>query len=308
MMMTQQRDFTSMVDVTPDEVHALIARAEAYKAGAQLHLTQPVYVSMLFFEHSTRTHTSFEMAETKLGLTQLAFNPAASSVSKGESLHDTLLTMAALGVNLAVIRHPEDQYYAPLLAAGDLDLALINAGDGSGEHPSQSMLDLMTISEEFGYFDGLRVVICGDIAHSRVARSNAEILQRLGAQVFFAGPAEWYDHQFDRLGTWVDLDSILPTVDVVMLLRIQRERHDTNDLSGAAYHEHYGLTLSRAQLMQPHAIIMHPGPVNRDVELASELVEGPQSRYVQQMQNGVFMRMAMIEAVLRANHLGGLEA
>lgn len=306
-MMTKQRNFTSMLDVDQDEALALIQRAEEYKHGAQLQLAEPVYVVNAFFENSTRTHTSFEMAETKLGLTQIAFNPAASSVSKGESLHDTLLTLDALGVDLAVVRHPEDRYYEPLVEGGDLGLALINAGDGSGEHPSQSLLDLMTISEEFGHFAGLRIVICGDIAHSRVARSNAEILQRLGAHVFFAGPEDWYSHDFDRLGTYTDLDAVLPTVDVVMLLRVQHERHATTGFSADAYHEHYGLTHGRAALMQQRAIIMHPGPVNRGVELASDLVQGRQSRYVQQMRNGVFMRMAMIESVLRANQLGGIE-
>lgn len=305
--MTIQQNLVSMQDLTPTDVNELIDRAEEFKAGADFQTTEPIYVANMFFENSTRTHTSFEMAEHKLGLTVVDFDPKASSISKGETLHDTALTLDALGVNLLVIRHSEDHYYQKLIDGGDLDLALINAGAGSGEHPSQSLLDLMTIRENFGHFEGLKIVICGDISHSRVARSNAEILHKLGATLYFAGPDFWYDHDFDEFGTYCKIDDVLDDVDVVMMLRVQHERHSAEEsFSKEGYHRQYGLTLQRAEHLKPSTIIMHPGPINRDVELASELVQCKQSRFVQQMTNGVFMRMAMLERVIRANHLGGI--
>lgn len=305
--MQLQQNIVAMTDLSLNDITDLIARAEEFKAGAQLELTEPVYAANLFFENSTRTHTSFEMAERKLGVTVVNFDPQASSVKKGETLHDTLLTLDSIGIQLAVIRHSRDGYYKDLLAAPDLHLGLINAGDGAGEHPSQSLLDLMTISEHFGHFDGLRVLICGDISHSRVARSNAEILQRLGATVLFAGPAEWYDSDFDKYGQWVELDDVVETVDVCMMLRVQHERHaDEAGFSTTAYRERYGLTVERERRLKDDTIIMHPGPINRDVELDSALVDAPRCMFAKQMQNGVFMRMAMVERVLRARHLGGL--
>lgn len=303
----QEQNIVAMTDLSLEDITALISRAEEFKAGAQVELTEPVYVANLFFENSTRTHTSFEMAERKLGLTVINFDPNASSVAKGETLHDTMLTLNSIGIQLTVIRHSQDGYYKDLITAPDLNLGVINAGDGAGEHPSQSLLDLMTISEHFGHFEGLRVLICGDISHSRVARSNAEILNRLGATVLFAGPAEWYDNDFDQYGQLVALDDVIDSVDVCMMLRVQHERHENEEgFSKEAYRERYGLTVDREKLMKPEAIIMHPGPINRDVELDSALVGAPRSMFAKQMTNGVYMRMAMVERVLRARHLGGL--
>lgn len=297
----------SMQDLDEEAIQALINRAEEFKQGASAHFTEPVYAVNLFFENSTRTHTSFEMAERKLGLTILPFDPNTSSVTKGETLHDTLLTLDAIGANIAVVRHSQNRYYEELLAGRDFELSIINAGDGSGEHPSQSLLDLMTIREEFGHFAGLRVLICGDIAHSRVARSNAEALGRLGATVLFAGPPEWFAADLNALGEYGDWDTLLPTADVVMMLRVQHERGaGQTDFDPAAYHEQYGLTVARATRLQERTIVMHPGPINRDVELASELVQAPCSRFVKQMQNGVYVRMAMIERICQQRHLGGL--
>ncbi|WP_410175617.1 aspartate carbamoyltransferase catalytic subunit [Lacticaseibacillus nasuensis] len=296
-MAMPNKHFVSADQVTPAFANQLIARAEAFKAGAEPHLTQPVYASNLFFEASTRTHTSFEMAERKLGMTVIPFDPTHSSVTKGETLEDTLRTIAAIGVNVAVIRHPEDAYYTPLIAA-DVPLHLMNAGDGAGQHPSQMMLDLMTIHEEFGHFAGLRVGIVGDLAHSRVARSDMAMLTKLGAQVTFSGPKAWYTPDFAEYGPYVPLKELAPQVDVLMLLRVQLERlseAETREFSAANYHAQFGLTEELAATMPKQAIIMHPAPVNRDVELASSLVTGPQSRIFTQMKNGVFMRMAMLE-------------
>lgn len=311
--MVSLKHFVSVENLGETEVMALLKRAQEFKAGKQLELSQPVYAVNMFFENSTRTHTSFEMAESKLGLKELAFNPAQSSVNKGESLYDTLLTMDALGVDLAVIRHSKDNYYQELInlkADQHLNLGIINAGDGSGQHPSQCLLDMLTIYEEFGHFAGLKVAIIGDITNSRVAKSNMQLLTRLGAEVYFSGPKYWYSHEFDSYGQYLDVDELLPQMDVVMLLRVQHERHagDQNeaDFSAAAYHEKYGLNQARYAKLKPQAIIMHPGPINRDVEWASELVEADKSRFYQQIQNGVFIRMAMIEAVMRGRKLGGL--
>jgi len=201
---------------------------------------------------------------------------------------------------VAVIRHGEENYYDELIQSKTIQCSIINGGDGSGQHPTQCLLDLMTIYEEFGYFEGLKIAIVGDITHSRVAKSNMQMLKRLGATIFFSGPEEWYDKQFEAYGHYMPLDEVVETVDVMMLLRVQHERHDGSEIfSKEEYHQQYGLTVERAKRLQKHAVIMHPAPVNRDVELADSLVEGIQSRIIQQMSNGVYMRMAILEAVLQ---------
>ena len=286
--------------LTDREVMGLIRRAGEFKQGAKWHPEERQYFATnLFFENSTRTHKSFEVAEKKLGLEVIEFEASRSSVQKGETLYDTVLTMSAIGVDVAVIRHGKENYYDELIQSKTIQCSIINGGDGSGQHPTQCLLDLMTIYEEFGGFEGLKVAIVGDITHSRVAKSNMQLLNRLGAVIYFSGPEEWYDHQFDVYGQYVPLDEIVEKVDVMMLLRVQHERHDGKEsFSKEGYHLEYGLTNERATRLQKHAIIMHPAPVNRDVELADELVESLQSRIVAQMSNGVFMRMAILEAIL----------
>ena len=286
--------------LTDREVMGLIRRAGEFKQGAKWHPEERQYFATnLFFENSTRTHKSFEVAEKKLGLEVIEFEASRSSVQKGETLYDTVLSMSAIGVDVAVIRHGKENYYDELIQSKTIQCSIINGGDGSGQHPTQCLLDLMTIYEEFGGFEGLKVAIVGDITHSRVAKSNMQLLNRLGAEIYFSGPEEWYDHQFDVYGQYVPLDEIVEKVDVMMLLRVQHERHDGKEsFSKEGYHLEYGLTNERATRLQKHAIIMHPAPVNRDVELADELVESLQSRIVAQMSNGVFMRMAILEAIL----------
>lgn len=286
--------------LTDREVMGLIRRAGEFKQGAKWHPEERQYFATnLFFENSTRTHKSFEVAEKKLGLEVIEFEASRSSVQKGETLYDTVLTMSAIGVDVAVIRHGKENYYDELIQSKTIQCSIINGGDGSGQHPTQCLLDLMTIYEEFGGFEGLKVAIVGDITHSRVAKSNMQLLNRLGAEIYFSGPEEWYDHQFDVYGQYVPLDEIVEKVDVMMLLRVQHERHDGKEsFSKEGYHLEYGLTNERATRLQKHAIIMHPAPGNRDVELADELVESLQSRIVAQMSNGVFMRMAILEAIL----------
>ncbi|WP_283590660.1 aspartate carbamoyltransferase catalytic subunit [Ligilactobacillus saerimneri] len=307
-------NFVSVEGLTNDEVMALITRAEAFKQGkTHLELATDVYAANLFFENSTRTKSSFQMAESKLGMKQIVFDPQSSSVKKGETLYDTLLTLNAVGVDLAVIRHPQNEYYQELLnlpANSHLNIGVVNAGDGSGQHPSQCLLDLMTIYEHFGHFQGLKVAIIGDLTNSRVARSNMEMLTQLGAEVYFSGPKYWFTEEFEHYGQYLPVDDLVDQMDVVMLLRVQHERHqdDANEaqFDAAQYHAQYGINQARYDRLQDDAIIMHPGPINRGVELASNLVEAPKSMFFQQMQNGVFARMAMIEAVLRGRKLGGL--
>ena len=297
-----QPNLVTVADMDAADAIDLIHEAQAYKAGKQAVLTAPAYAVNLFFENSTRTKTSFQMAQMKLGMKVLEFEAGTSSVKKGESLYDTVKTMESIGINVAVIRHPENEYYNQLLNHSDLKIGIVNGGDGSGQHPSQCLLDMMTINEEFGDFKGLKVLIIGDLSHSRVAHSNAIMLNRLGAEVYFAGPEKWYDPTLEQYGTFGDFDELLPQMDVVNLLRVQNERLTTADgqaFDANQYHQAYGLTLERAAKMKQGAIIMHPAPVNRGVEIDSSLVEAPNSRIFHQMTNGVYTRMAILSRVLR---------
>jgi len=298
--MQTTNNLVSVDQFSNQDVLHFIQLAQAFKNGLTVTLKRPTYAMNLFFENSTRTHTSFEMAERRLGLQVIPFDPQTSSVTKGESLLDTLKTLQAIGVDLAVIRHPHDQFYQPLIAA-NLAMSLINAGDGSGQHPSQSLLDMLTIYEEFGHFEGLKIAMVGDLAHSRVVRSNMMLLTQLGAEVYFSGPTAWFNDDFAAYGTYRPMDDLVGKMDVMMLLRVQHERlaaANDADFDATSYHQQYGLTLARAAKMPKRAIIMHPAPVNRGVEIASDLVEAPQSRIFQQMTNGVYIRMAMITQLL----------
>lgn len=294
------KHLVTMETLSNEEVLGLIKRGIQFKKGeVEIDHSRTYYVSNLFFENSTRTHKSFEMAELRLGMGMIDFDARTSSVNKGETLYDTILTMSALGVDICVIRHSEVDYYKQLIDSPTIQTSIVNGGDGSGQHPSQSLLDLMTIYEEFGGFEGLKVVIAGDITHSRVAKSNMQILKRLGAEIFFAGPKEWYSEEFDIYGQHVPIDEIVEEVDVMMLLRVQHERHDgQGSFSKEEYNRQFGLTLDRYNRLKERAVVMHPAPVNRDVEIDDSLVEAPKARIVQQMTNGVFVRMAILEAVL----------
>lgn len=237
-------------------------------------------------------------------------DPNKSSATKGESLEDTLKTLKAIGIDTIVIRHSLRDWYQPFYEmAGKEVPKLVNAGDGNGQHPSQSLLDLMTIVEHFENFVGLRVRIIGDIYHSRVARSNAEILNRLGVEVTFSGPKEWQDQSLEQFGSFVDIDKDLGKQDVIMLLRVQHERltdEENQDFTIDKYHEDYGLTQDRYRKLKSNAIIMHPAPVNRDVEIDSDLVESDKSRIFQQMKNGVYARMAILNSLTIPSLISGV--
>ena len=285
-------------DLTVEKINSLLIAADEFSKGKVLKPTKEIYVSNLFFEDSTRTKTSFDIAERKLGLQVVPFDVTSSSVNKGESLYDTVKTLQTLGVNLLVIRHKQDQFYKELK---EIDLPIINGGDGTGNHPSQTLLDLMTIHQEFGKFKGLKIGIVGDVKHSRVANSNAVALRKMGAKVYFSGPEKWFDEGAIINGTYLSIDDLVKEVDVLMLLRIQHERHDEKmKISLNNYHKKFGLTLDREKTMKENAIIMHPAPINRGVEIHDDLVESPRSRIFQQMRNGVFARMAILKDALES--------
>lgn len=246
----------------------------------------------LFFENSTRTHYSFIMAMRKLGIDVIDCNVAVSSVQKGESLYDTIKTFEAIGVDGVVVRHSQDEYFNSLEG---INIPVFNGGDGKSNHPTQSLLDLMTIYEEYGKFEGLKCCIIGDISHSRVAHTNIEVMERLGMEVYISGPEEYNDGS----AKYLDLDTALKTMDVIMLLRVQFERHNEEmSISKEEYHAKYGITMDRVKMMKENAIILHPAPFNRGIEIADEVVECSKSRIFKQMTNGVYVRMAAISRVL----------
>jgi len=281
---------------SPKKIELILDQALEMADGKKYTAQDEIFVSNLFFEDSTRTKISFEMAERKLGLSVIPFDTSQSSVNKGESLYDTTKTLESIGLNLLVIRHGQNQYYDELK---NIKIPIINAGDGTGNHPSQTMLDLMTIKQEFGSFKDLKIAIAGDVKHSRVANSACDILRKLGAKVYFSGPREWFDEGSLMNGTYREIDGLIPEIDVLMLLRIQHERHHQKiKYSPKEYLRKYGLTKEREKKMKPSAIIMHPAPVNRNVEIDSDLVECSRSRIFKQMENGVFARMAILKNIL----------
>ncbi|MBY0120766.1 aspartate carbamoyltransferase catalytic subunit [Bacillus sp. S/N-304-OC-R1] len=291
-------------DLTIKEINTILEDAQYFLDGGSWTPGKNIFVANLFYENSTRTKCSFEVAERRLGLDTIPFEVSTSSVQKGETLYDTVKTLEAIGANAVIIRHGEDRYFDAL--EGKTDVSIINAGDGCGHHPTQSLLDLLTIKQEFGRFDGLKVAIIGDIRHSRVARSNADTLVRLGAKVVFSGPEEWFDQGILENGVvYEDIDTATSTSDVVMLLRIQHERHEVKgERTAEEYHQAFGLTEDRERNMKQGSIIMHPAPINRDVEIADSLVECERSRIFKQMTNGVYIRMAVLKRALEQSERG----
>ncbi len=285
-------NIVSLEKLSKEEIFALLDEAQEFADGKKIDYKGEKTVACLFFEPSSRTHYSFEKAALNLGCKTQNLDINNSSVQKGETLYDTAKLFECLGNDALVIRHTDNGYYNQL---ENIQIPILNAGDGTGQHPSQSLLDLLTIRQEFGHFEGLKVVIVGDVKHSRVAHSNFKIMQRLGMEVYTSGPLEYKEDELN----YVDFESIIPNVDVVMLLRVQHERHTSNmSLSKEEYHEKYGLNKERVAKMKDNAIIMHPAPFNRNVEIADDVVECEKSRIFKQMQNGVFVRMAMIHKVL----------
>jgi aspartate carbamoyltransferase catalytic subunit len=253
----------------------------------------------LFYEDSTRTRISFEAAAKRLSADVINFSAKGSSVSKGESLKDTALTLQAMGADAVVIRHPVSG--APHRLAIWIDGAVLNAGDGTHEHPTQALLDAYTIRARLGRLDGLSVVIVGDVLHSRVARSNVLLLHTLGASVTLVGPPTLLPVGVDAwpAKSGYDLDAALPGADVVMMLRVQRERMDDAYFpSVREYSRRYGLDAARMRMLPEHAIVMHPGPMNRGMEITPDVADSARSTIVEQVANGVSVRMAVLYLLL----------
>lgn len=289
------RHLLTLADLSIASIEDILSKATQLQHSYKEQ--QNIFVANLFFEPSTRTRFSFEVAEKRLGLQTLNFDAASASTQKGESLYDTVRTLEEIGASAVVIRHAMDRYFDEI--KDKVHVPIINAGDGCGFHPTQSLLDLLTIQQEFIVLQGLTVVMIGDLRHSRVARSNAEVLTRFGVKVLLSGPREWADN-VGVIGEYVPIDEAVQLADVVMLLRIQHERHiDSMSMTKEEYHSLFGLTIERANKMKKESIIMHPAPVNRGVEIADQLVEAPQSRIFKQMNNGVAIRMAVLEWAMR---------
>jgi aspartate carbamoyltransferase catalytic subunit len=254
-----------------------------------------------FFEDSTRTRTSFSLAASRLSADVIDFSEKGSSVSKGETLIDTARNIEAMGVDILVLRHKAAG--AAELLSRTVCCSVVNAGDGAHEHPTQGLLDLYTIRERFGRIAGLRVAIVGDIVNSRVARSNLWALTKLGAEVILVGPPTLVPRAFEKLGAKVvhDFDSIIGTLDVINMLRIQFERIKTSQFpSVREFTRFFGLTPDRFRRCKPDVFVMHPGPMNRGLEISSDIADGPQSGILQQVTNGLSVRMAVLYLVTQA--------
>lgn len=295
----KERSLLGMKELDRTEISQLLSRT-AYWDHQSEKLTPVLkshFVANMFFENSTRTRFSFEMAEKRLGVQVLNFTAAASSVEKGESIYDTVRTLESMGIDAGVVRLKPSGVLQQL--AEKVGIPLINAGDGNNEHPTQALLDLYTMRKHFGGLKGLKVSIIGDIMHSRVARSNLWALTKMGASVQFCAPANMQAPELAPYAPYVPMEEALKA-DVVMMLRVQLERHASGIiLSAEEYRKHYGLTEERAAKLDKGTIIMHPAPVNRNVEIDDAVVESSQSRIFPQMANGVPVRMAVMERALQ---------
>lgn len=257
----------------------------------------------LFYEASTRTRVSFETAAKRMGMHVINVTATGSSVEKGESLTDTFNTIQAMGADCIVVRHPEEgnaQMLANLAQAGT---HVINAGDGAAAHPSQALLDALTLKQKFHHFGDIKLVMAGDIRHSRVARSAISLLSKLGiGEIRLVGPADFIPGEKTTAGTTVysDLDSAIRGANAIMMLRIQKERISGLNIPDAEeYHQHWGLDMKRLGLAQPGCHVLHPGPMNRGVEISSEVADGQQSLIRKQVQNGLYARMAILHTLTR---------
>ncbi len=297
-----ERSLLDLDDFTSDEITGILDRARRFHdAPPARDLLRDVCVVNLFFEASTRTFTSFAIAEQRVGADVVALPPGSSSLGKGETIADTAITLAAMGVRVIVTRHPESGF--PYRLAESFDGHVINAGDGRHAHPTQALLDLLTLQSEFGKIAGLRVALVGDILHSRVARSNIIGLCALGAEVTLVGPHTLLPDAMERPGVRIsrDLDAVLPNVDAVMLLRIQRERIASAVLPSLDdYARNYRLDARRLRALTAGAIVMHPGPYNRGVELTEDVFDFAGWRYAQQVSHGVYVRMAVLDFLVNA--------
>lgn len=302
----KRKDLLGLEPLTREEIELVLETAESTREVFEREVKKfPTLrgktVVNLFYEPSTRTRSSFELAGKWMSADVINISPAGSSVQKGESLLDTVRTLTALGADALVLRHP--QAGAAAFIARHTRAAVINAGDGAHEHPTQALLDLFTLRRRRGSLDGLKVLVVGDIAHSRVARSNLWGLSRFGAEITLCAPATLLPPGIERMVPRVrvtcDLDGALPEADVVMALRLQRERQAKGLLpSLAEYSREYGLNRERLERCRDEVIIMHPGPANLGVELSEEVASDPRSVITDQVTSGVAIRMALLYLLL----------
>ncbi|MCC6423399.1 MAG: aspartate carbamoyltransferase catalytic subunit [Phycisphaerales bacterium] len=301
-----RKHLLGLEDLSATEINTILDTADSFKEVSTRSIKKvPALrgrvVVNAFWEDSTRTRTSFQLAAQRLSADTIDFSEKGSSVSKGETLIDTARNIEAMGTDVIVIRHPAAG--SAHLLARSVRSCVINAGDGAHEHPTQGLLDLYTIRERFGKIEGLKVAIVGDIAHSRVARSNVWGLTKMGAQVILVGPATMVSKSFEAMGARVtnDLDSIIGQVDVVNMLRVQFERIKSSQFpSVREFTRMYGLTWDRFQRCKKDVFVMHPGPMNRGIEISSDIADGPQSGILTQVTNGLAVRMAVLYLVTQA--------
>ncbi|PYK03849.1 MAG: aspartate carbamoyltransferase [Verrucomicrobia bacterium] len=295
-----RKDLLGLRELSPEEINFILETADAFKqVGTREIKKVPALrgktMVNFFVEPSTRTRTSFELAAHRLSADVINISVTTSSLTKGETLKDTARNLEALHADILVLRHSSAG--APQFLAQRLKSSVINAGDGAHEHPTQGLLDVYTIRERRGKIDKLHIVIVGDILFSRVARSNIFALTKLGARVTLVGPSTLVPREFEKLGVTVSykIDDVLPTADVVNLLRIQHERQRKEYFPGIGeYTTLFGLTKERAKLLKPDCLVMHPGPINRGVEIDSEVADGLQSVILDQVTNGLAVRMAVL--------------
>jgi aspartate carbamoyltransferase catalytic subunit len=299
-MALQSKDLLGIREVTGEEIGLILDTATSMKEIASRDIKKvPTLrgktVINLFYEPSTRTRTSFEIAGKWLSADVINISTSSSSVVKGESLKDTGLTLQSMHPDVVVIRHSAAG--APHLLAGLLKASVINAGDGAHEHPTQALLDLFTIRERRGRLEGLKAAIVGDIVHSRVARSNILAMQKMGMEVRVCGPPTLLPRHVESLGVqkFIAVEPAIADVDVIMMLRVQRERMGSGLLPTLReYSKLFGLNLDRLKTARPDVLIMHPGPINRGVEIAPEVADGPYSLILDQVENGLAIRMALL--------------
>ncbi len=302
-----RKDLLDIESITRDDISLVLDTAESMaeinrRAIKKVPTLRGKLVANLFFEASTRTRFSFEIAERRLSADSIAFTAAGSSVSKGETLLDTAKNLMAMAPDAIVIRHSRSG--APHALGRALDCAIVNAGDGTHEHPTQALLDAFTIRRAKGRLAGLQVAICGDILHSRVARSNVWLLTKMGASVTLCGPRTLLPAEIERMGVRVvhRIEDAVAGADVVMILRVQKERGGGLGYpSDREYYDQFGLTPERRRLAKKDAIVMHPGPMNRGVEIDSAVADGPDSVILNQVENGVSVRMAVLYLLIGAS-------
>ena len=301
-MSWKRKDLLGLEELSREEIEELLSLARSYKEGAPGGALKDLRVANLFFEPSTRTANSFKVAAWNQGAEVLDFSPGASSIKKGESVLDTARNIASMGVGAMVVRHASPG--VPWALAREMPkVSVFNGGDGAHEHPTQGLLDIMALLEVLGTLDGASIGIVGDIAHSRVARSNIWGMTRLGAKVYVCGPPTMMPSSLEGLPAEFacDLDELLPRLDAVMALRIQRERLGRALMpSLSEYAWAFGLSSERLRHARKEIVVMHPGPTNRGVEIAPQVADGPNSIILKQVENGVYVRMAALRLCTEA--------